>query len=679
MQLRIILVFAVALATSPTVVADTMVYIHMLSNWGTWDGWGTSLAWWAKRFGDRDDLADVFFTLNSTQFSSETLPGMGMTIARYNAGACSRNKISGRSMVESPNIVHSRQMEGFWLDGNDSDSSTASWDWSVDANQRAMLQKARARGADRFELFSNSPMWWMCQNDNPSGSNCLNVPIQHCNDENLQPSYRQEHAVYLATIAKYARDNWGVAFESVSLFNEPSSHTWIGYLNDFEAWVAAKAGYGNWGTQEGCHINWDTMPVLIKALRRELNSRGLTGALIAAADENSYRQAIDTWHVLDDAAVLGEVQRVNVHSYWDGQRDVLRDLVLGHGQKLWMSEYGDGDDTGHELAKTLMLDFRWLRPTAWVYWQVLDKGGWGLIDAENDNGRLEEATQKYFVLLQFTRHIRPGMRILDGGAENVVAAYDSAAKRLVVVVANWGSRQDFKFDLQRFATSSAHGPPLRRWSTKMGRGGDRYAYSEFHEDPVFGDTVFVQNIDANTVATFEFDGITTSDFYSIKVNATWAPDGVLKQSDFYGGTNPRAAVSFVPSLVALSGPVKIEKMWFRSGDRLDYIRLDISDGGETKPAPIYHGSDGGGHGVDMTLGSDEYWTEAELCQGDRPNGWGTGIYYIKAMTSEGRSLEAGHKTRDCHTFKAPMRWQIVGTVAWEGREIDGLSFVYGPR
>ena len=29
---------------------------------GVWEGFGTSLAWWAVAFGDREDVADLFFT-----------------------------------------------------------------------------------------------------------------------------------------------------------------------------------------------------------------------------------------------------------------------------------------------------------------------------------------------------------------------------------------------------------------------------------------------------------------------------------------------------------------------------------------------------------------------------------------------------------------------------------------
>jgi galactan endo-1,6-beta-galactosidase len=30
---------------------DTTTTIDPTSNWGTWEGWGTSLAWWAKEYG----------------------------------------------------------------------------------------------------------------------------------------------------------------------------------------------------------------------------------------------------------------------------------------------------------------------------------------------------------------------------------------------------------------------------------------------------------------------------------------------------------------------------------------------------------------------------------------------------------------------------------------------------
>lgn len=128
--------------------ADETWTINATSNWGTWEGWGVSLAWWAKAFGNREDLADVFFGLDSTTLDSQSLPGLGFNIARYNAGACSNNTYGGSSMVASPDIKASRQMDGFWWDWASDDPSSSSWHWGVDPNQRSMLTKAVANGAN---------------------------------------------------------------------------------------------------------------------------------------------------------------------------------------------------------------------------------------------------------------------------------------------------------------------------------------------------------------------------------------------------------------------------------------------------------------------------------------------------------------------------------------------------
>ena len=144
--------------TQTRTVATT---INPIVNWGIWEGWGVSLAWWGKAFGRRSDVADVFFTLRSNlSLNGYLVPGLGLNIVRYNAGASGFHRINGTSsMVQSPNIHQSRQIEGYWLDGRSTDPSSSSWEWSLDANQRNMMLMAKARGADNYELFSNSPMW----------------------------------------------------------------------------------------------------------------------------------------------------------------------------------------------------------------------------------------------------------------------------------------------------------------------------------------------------------------------------------------------------------------------------------------------------------------------------------------------------------------------------------------
>lgn len=148
-----------ALATG-TARADATIAVSPGTSYGTWEGWGTSLAWWANVFGARDDFADIFFTTKSTSYNGTSLPGLGLNIARYNLGASSWNSVGGTSMTASPNIPAFKQIEGFWQDWNNEDPTSSAWDWTADANQRAMLVKATARG--RLRSSSRTPRCGGC-------------------------------------------------------------------------------------------------------------------------------------------------------------------------------------------------------------------------------------------------------------------------------------------------------------------------------------------------------------------------------------------------------------------------------------------------------------------------------------------------------------------------------------
>ena len=164
-------------------------------SWGVWDGWGTSLCWWANVLGARDDLADLVFTTNNVTLHGQgrPIPGLGMNIARYNAGGSGWRKYDGAAMVASKNEPGWKQIAGFWEDGSSADPSSPSWNWTADANQVAMLQKAQKRGANILELFSNSPMWWQCSNHNPSGND-------DGSKDNLEARNHLAHASYLAEV-----------------------------------------------------------------------------------------------------------------------------------------------------------------------------------------------------------------------------------------------------------------------------------------------------------------------------------------------------------------------------------------------------------------------------------------------------------------------------------------------
>ena len=520
---------AAAILWSFAVRGDYSTTIQPQNTRGVWEGWGVSLCWWANVFGNRNDLADIVFSTNYTSLNGYSLPGLGLNIARYNAGACTTNAIGADTMQASANIPSFRQMPGFWLNWDSADPASASWKWSADANQRSMLLKAKARGANLFELFSNSPLWWMCYNHNPSGS-------ANGSDNNLQSWNYQQHAVYLATIALMAKTNWGVTFNAVEPFNEPSANWWTAT-----------------GAQEGCHVDPAIQSPVIGYLRTELDGRGLTGIKVSGSDESYYDQASSTWNSFD-AVTKAQVGRVNVHGYQGtgGRRDLLCSAVAG--KQLWNSEYGDSDGTGMTLARNLTLDFRWLRMTAWCYWQAFDSGGWGLIQSNPGDNWIGSPNPKYYVAAHYTRHIRPGMTIIDGGEDNTVAAYDRPNRKLVLVTVNYGTPQWITYSLTNFAIAAG---PIRKWSTVTGVGG-KYQASAM----TLLDRSFKSWFETNSVQTLEIQNVHLDPAPTLKIERQLTNSALVlswpeSAGDYklYGTTNATALSPWtrVTSMVQTNG------------------------------------------------------------------------------------------------------------------------------
>ncbi|BDI32354.1 hypothetical protein CCAX7_44050 [Capsulimonas corticalis] len=469
--------------------ADYTTTVNPATSWGTWRGWGSSLAWWANQFGTRDDMANVLYTTNTVAFTSnqgtQSLPGLGFNVVRYNVGGTGTQPINVGGSVATPNnpstLPAFKMIPTYWLDWASSSPTSSSWNWTVDSNQRNMMWKARDRGVNVFELFSNSPPWWMCINSSTTGSNSGS-------GDNLQSWNYQSFAVYMATVAKYSHDNWGVTFTSVEPFNESSS-SWWKYP----------------GNQEGCHFDMSTQNAVIGYLRTEMNNRGLNATPISASDENTVDGEISSWNALTTAS-KSSVGQINTHGYQGGggNRSGLYSTAKTAGKELWNSEYGEGDATGMSLASNLNLDMRWLHPRVWCYWQPFDSGGWGLIQSNPGDNWVGFANPKYYVLAQYTRHIRPGMTLIDGGEGNTVAAYDAANHRLVLVTTNYGTAQWINYDLSKYSTVNGNaGGGVDRWATQTS-GGDMYAY---HADTTLSGKKFWSWFPTNTVQTFVVNNI----------------------------------------------------------------------------------------------------------------------------------------------------------------------------
>jgi galactan endo-1,6-beta-galactosidase len=407
---------------------------------GNWEGWGSSLAWWARAIGgtsNADYYADLIYTTKVT----DGYPGLGLNIVRYNVGG---GGIDQRGENKGPKLQWQMDIHGYW--SNPKDTNPTSWNWALDGNQRAILLKARQRGANVFEMFSDSPVWWMNSNHSTAGSdtggNCL------------LPENYDRFVLYLATVARYSADHWGIRFGSIEPFNEPSADWWK---------------YP--GRQEGCHFDVSTQRAIVQLLRKALDKVDLKDAVVAAADENDVEVALNTWSLFD-ATTRASIRKVNVHGYYHGtesyrgaSRPALRRAV--GGKRLWQSEYGDGDGSGYTMANSIIQDLRGLNPSAWVYWQPIEPDapefGWGLINASYIDTHDEPSTQmtslvrvnrKFFVLGQFTRYIRPGYHLINIDDANSIAAYDEASHTLVIVKVSAERAETVHFDLSHFAATA---------------------------------------------------------------------------------------------------------------------------------------------------------------------------------------------------------------------------------
>ena len=127
-------------------------------NGGKFQGWGTSLCWWANRVGYSPDLTqqtvDAFF-------SEE---GLGLDIARYNVG--------GGENPEHNHVLRSDSMvPGLWEDytwrnynasTNRHNDVDISYDITNDQNQLNVAKAALCANPDLyFEGFSNSAPFFM--------------------------------------------------------------------------------------------------------------------------------------------------------------------------------------------------------------------------------------------------------------------------------------------------------------------------------------------------------------------------------------------------------------------------------------------------------------------------------------------------------------------------------------
>ncbi|WP_404961647.1 glycoside hydrolase [Streptomyces sp. 147326] len=429
------------------------------------EGWGTALAWFANVTdgwpdAQRNRLADALYGAE----------GLGLTIARYNIGG-------GDSPETEPYMRPGAAVPGHWNrpgpetpDGWDPDDPDH-WDPYADGNQRWWLKAAKARGADTFEAFSNSPPYFMTHSGLVSGA----VDPTH---DNLRPDQYERFAAYLAGALQRVQNSTGVTLASVSPVNEPGTAYW-------------RAG----GRQEGSHWAPGSQARMITALRAELDRSGLRTP-IAAMDETDPDMFRANWDGYG-STVRSAIGRLNTHTYGTNGRSGARDIAKGAHTPLWMSEVDLGGtapqsftDMGPalDLSERITDDLTQLEPRAWVLWQAVEdyenmtpaheNSNWGLIQTDFTPAHAGteplRKNKKYWAMAQYSRFIRPGSRVIGTDDDHTLAAVRPGGQGAVVVHTNpTGSARTITLDLTGFRSVSP--APVQRYTTDATRNVHREA------------------------------------------------------------------------------------------------------------------------------------------------------------------------------------------------------------
>ena len=419
------------------------------------EGWGTSLVWFANVTGGYPDpvrkrLVDMLFGRD----------GLRLNIARYNIGG------GNAPDVRKDYMKTGATMEGFWkapegttredMDWWDPENPDH-WNWAADANQRWWIDQIKNK-VTRWEAFSNSPPWFQTVSGYVSGG-------FNASTDQIRADRVDDFAAYLVKVTDHLEKKHRITFDTIAPLNEPNTPYWGTQLGP--------DGQPTGGRQEGAHAGAELQQKVILALRRALGE-AKTHATVSAMDETNPKIFTDNWNAYD-GTTRAAVDQLNVHTYGTGMRTSARDGAKGAGKKLWMSEvegtWGNGTDfTGMEpglgIATRMVGDIRELEPSAWVFWQPIEDAipqaaagkNWGSIHIPFNCTAADtletcpiKANSKFHTIRNFTHYIRPGDRFVKTDDPSSVAAMKkSGAGATVVHVNDSTTARTVTLDLSRF-------------------------------------------------------------------------------------------------------------------------------------------------------------------------------------------------------------------------------------
>ncbi|MGW7506931.1 glycoside hydrolase [Streptomyces massasporeus] len=430
----------------------------------TFEGWGTSLVWFANATGDYPPA--VREKLYKLLFGDD---GLNLNIARYNIGG-------GNAPDVKDYLRAGGAVEGWWkapagttredVDWWDADDK-ADWNKNADKTQRWWVDRIK-KDITHWETFSNSPPWFMTESGYVSGN-------FDAGKDQLKTDSVDDFAKYLVGATERLEKAHGIKVDTLDPFNEPNTNYWGTKLGP--------DGEPTGGRQEGAHIGPELQQKVIRALAPVLK-KSRSHAEISAMDETNPGTFATNWNSYPQE-VRDLVGQMNVHTYGTGQRTTVRDLAKAADKPLWMSEvegdWGDGQSftdmrPGLGLAQRMVDDLRELEPKAWVFWQPVEdydnmkpggesaKGGnWGEIQLPfscTSKDTLKSCpiytNTKFDTARNFTHYIKPGDRLIKTDDTSSTAAVSRKGDAATVVHVNSTTEaRDVTLDLSKFGRVSS--------------------------------------------------------------------------------------------------------------------------------------------------------------------------------------------------------------------------------
>jgi O-glycosyl hydrolase len=373
------------------------------------EGWGSSLCWWAAQVGNWEDAkVDSIVDLITSPDK------LNMNIFRYNIGGGDDQSHLGGHMVKGKG--KRAEMEGF------KNSVDAPYNWEADKGQRILMLKIKARRPDAvFEAFSNSPPFWMTY------SGCAGGNVDPMQD-NLKPEFYEAFCDYLIDVCKHYKEQYKLEFKTLEPFNEATSNYWY-----------------NLGSQEGCHFTPETQMKIIRILAPKLVSSGLK-TVLSASDETNVASCIKILKAYQSSGdILDKVGQINTHTYSGNNTERVEAYQLAQsiGKPFWQSETGPSgkSKTSFEsnlgLAQKLFDDMRYMKPQAWLDWQLMEETNevWCLMRC-NFNSQEYKIVKNFYLRMQITRFFKQGYSIVETNNDEVLAAINPDKTELVVAVIN---------------------------------------------------------------------------------------------------------------------------------------------------------------------------------------------------------------------------------------------------